>query len=218
MRLGRSRRSHSDLGLGSVETSDAGGTVVVARLSPRAWHEAASRPSSGSTPRGDRAPVVSSQGLNRYARARLDHRGHLGGHARRSRGIAAQRRGYHAAARREHGARMGCPRGAPRPAGATPTSTRDPPATLLARRGRVEREVVSAAEGMDILVLARDGDRQRLGPHSLGPATRFVIDHAPCRVLLIWPDVAPGLTTISQPPPPGAPPPLPPPPQSRPRG
>ena len=80
------------------------------------------------------------------------------------------------------------------------------PATLRARRGRVEREVVSAAEGMDVLVLARDGDRERLGPRSLGPATRFVIDHAPCRILLIWPDAAPELTTIP-PPPPGAPPP-----------
>ena len=85
------------------------------------------------------------------------------------------------------------------------------PATLQSRRGRVEREVVSAAEGIDILILARDGDRERLGPRSLGPATRFVIDHAPCRVLLIWPDIAPELTTIPAPPPPGTPPPHPPP-------
>jgi nucleotide-binding universal stress UspA family protein len=81
------------------------------------------------------------------------------------------------------------------------------PATLVARRGRVECEVVAAADGIDILILARDGDRDRLGPRSLGPATRFVIDHAPCRVLLIWPDSAPGLTTIQLPPPPGTPPP-----------
>jgi nucleotide-binding universal stress UspA family protein len=76
------------------------------------------------------------------------------------------------------------------------------PARLEARRGRVEREVVAAAEGMDILVLARDGDGERLGPRSLGPASRFVVDHAPCRVLLIWPGAAPGLATI--PPPPGS--------------
>jgi hypothetical protein len=57
---------------------------------------------------------------------------------------------------------------------------------------------------MDILVLARDGDRERLGPHSLGPAARFVVDHAPCRVLLIWPDVAPAMETIPPAPPPGA--------------
>lgn len=75
-------------------------------------------------------------------------------------------------------------------------------AQLEARRGRVEREVVAAAEHMDILVLARDGDHERLGPRSLGPATRFVVDHAPCRVLLVWPDVAPALTTIPPPPPP----------------
>jgi nucleotide-binding universal stress UspA family protein len=74
------------------------------------------------------------------------------------------------------------------------------PATLQSRRGRVEREVVAAAERADVLILARDGDRARLGPRSLGPATRFVIDHAPCRVLLIWPDDVPELETIPPPP------------------
>jgi nucleotide-binding universal stress UspA family protein len=83
------------------------------------------------------------------------------------------------------------------------------PARLQARRGQVEREVVAAAEGMDILIVARDGDHDRLGPRSLGPATRFVIDHAPCQVLLIWPDAVPGLTTIPPPPSPGARPPRP---------
>jgi nucleotide-binding universal stress UspA family protein len=61
------------------------------------------------------------------------------------------------------------------------------PASREARRGRVEHEVVAAAEHMDILVLARDGDRERAGPHSLGPQARFVVDHVPCRVLLVWP-------------------------------
>jgi nucleotide-binding universal stress UspA family protein len=83
------------------------------------------------------------------------------------------------------------------------------PARLEARRGRVEHEVVAAVERVDILVLARDGDRERLGPRSLGPAARFVVDHAPCRVLLIWPDVAPALTRIPAPPPPGGPQPRP---------
>ncbi|GLX52569.1 hypothetical protein Shyhy01_55190 [Streptomyces hygroscopicus subsp. hygroscopicus] len=69
------------------------------------------------------------------------------------------------------------------------------------RAGRVEREVVAAAERADLLVLARDGDRSRLGPHSLGPAGRFVVDHAPCPVLLVWPEPAPGLATIPPPPP-----------------
>jgi hypothetical protein len=43
---------------------------------------------------------------------------------------------------------------------------------------------MAAAEGADLLILARDGDRARLGPRSIGPATRFVVDHAPCAVLL----------------------------------
>ncbi|MEW2314607.1 universal stress protein [Streptomyces bauhiniae] len=68
------------------------------------------------------------------------------------------------------------------------------------RSGRPEREVVAAAEGAGLLVLARDGDRSRLGPHSLGPAARFVVDHAPCPVLLVWPEQAPDLGTIPPPP------------------
>ncbi|MFH9347775.1 universal stress protein [Kitasatospora sp. NPDC017646] len=72
--------------------------------------------------------------------------------------------------------------------------------TRLERTGRTEREVVSAAEGAALLVLARDGDRTRLGPHSLGPATRFVVDHAPCPVLLVWPQPAPGTETLPPPP------------------
>ncbi|MEU4585309.1 universal stress protein [Kitasatospora aureofaciens] len=75
------------------------------------------------------------------------------------------------------------------------------PCTRLERAGRTEREVVAVAEGAELLVLARDGDRTRLGPHSLGPATRFVVDHAPCPVLLVWPEPAPGADTL--PPPPG---------------
>jgi nucleotide-binding universal stress UspA family protein len=78
------------------------------------------------------------------------------------------------------------------------------PARREARRGRVEREVVELARSADLLVAARDGDRSRLGPASLGPATRFVVDHAPCPVLLVWPDEAPGLESI--PPPPTHPP------------
>ena len=78
------------------------------------------------------------------------------------------------------------------------------PATRVQRRGRVEREVVAAAEGAELLVLARDGERSRLGPKSLGPASRFVVDHAPCPVLLVWPEHPPGVETIPPPPrPPG---------------
>jgi nucleotide-binding universal stress UspA family protein len=75
------------------------------------------------------------------------------------------------------------------------------PAVTVERRGRVEREVVAAADGADLLILARDGDRARLGPKSLGPAARFVVDHAPCPVLLVWPGAAPGPGTIPSPPP-----------------
>lgn len=55
------------------------------------------------------------------------------------------------------------------------------------RWGRPAREVVAACADADVLALARDGDRLVVGPRSLGHATRFVVDHAPCSVLLIWP-------------------------------
>ncbi|MDQ0687234.1 nucleotide-binding universal stress UspA family protein [Streptomyces achromogenes] len=73
--------------------------------------------------------------------------------------------------------------------------------TRTERTGRVEREVVAAADGADLLILARDGDRTHLGPRSLGPASRFIVDHAPCPVLLVWPQSAPGIATIPPPPP-----------------
>jgi nucleotide-binding universal stress UspA family protein len=75
------------------------------------------------------------------------------------------------------------------------------PARLLARQGRIEREVIAACEDTGLLVLARDGDHTRLGPHSIGHHSRFVIDHAPCRVLLVWPDEPPDLSTAPPPPP-----------------
>jgi nucleotide-binding universal stress UspA family protein len=86
------------------------------------------------------------------------------------------------------------------------------PAARVERRGRVEREVVRAADGADLLICARDGDRAHLGPRSLGAATRFVIDHAPCPVLLVWPGQAPGADSLPPPPPkhPPGPPPRPP--------
>lgn len=68
------------------------------------------------------------------------------------------------------------------------------------RRGRPEREVVAACADFDLLVLARDGDRGRLGPRSLGHHTRFVVDHAPCQILLVRPEATPGLGTLPPPP------------------
>jgi nucleotide-binding universal stress UspA family protein len=72
------------------------------------------------------------------------------------------------------------------------------PAELDARSGRVEREVVKACAGADLLVLVRDG-KPRLGPPSFGPRTRFVVDHAPCRVLVVWAQEPPGIETIPVP-------------------
>jgi nucleotide-binding universal stress UspA family protein len=81
----------------------------------------------------------------------------------------------------------------------------------LEREGRTERVVVSASADADLLIVARDGDQARLGPKSLGRATRFVVDHAACPVLLVWPGTAPGIASIPAPPPPPPTPPPPPP-------
>jgi nucleotide-binding universal stress UspA family protein len=63
-----------------------------------------------------------------------------------------------------------------------------------------ERAVVAASAGADLLIVARDGDRSRLGPKSLGKTTRFVVDHAACPVLLVWPEAPPDVGTIPPPP------------------
>ncbi|MCZ4124273.1 universal stress protein [Streptomyces sp. H39-S7] len=74
------------------------------------------------------------------------------------------------------------------------------PAARVQVHGRVAREVVRAAEGAELLICARDGDLHRLGPRSLGRDGRFVVDHAPCPVLLVWPEAVPGLASIPPPP------------------
>jgi nucleotide-binding universal stress UspA family protein len=61
------------------------------------------------------------------------------------------------------------------------------PAGRISRTGPVEREVLDACADADLLVLARDGTA-RAGPKSIGPRSRFVVDHAPCEVLLVWPE------------------------------
>jgi nucleotide-binding universal stress UspA family protein len=58
-------------------------------------------------------------------------------------------------------------------------------AARLSPPGRPEDAVVQAAAGFDLLVLSRTNLRP--GPPSLGHATRFVVDHAPCPILLVWP-------------------------------
>ena len=75
------------------------------------------------------------------------------------------------------------------------------PSERLEITGRPERAVVAASAQADLLIVARDGDRARLGPKSLGKVTRFVVDHAACPVLLVWPGAPPGVATIPPPPP-----------------
>jgi nucleotide-binding universal stress UspA family protein len=67
-----------------------------------------------------------------------------------------------------------------------------PGAETLQREGRPEREIVNvAAEWQADLVIvcpqAKYGDTPRIGPKSVGHVARFVIDHAPCPVLLVRP-------------------------------
>lgn len=65
-------------------------------------------------------------------------------------------------------------------------------AVLGARSGRIEHQVVAAAGTAELLVPARDEEHAHRGPRSLGPTARYVVDHAPCAVLLIWPDATSG--------------------------
>lgn len=65
-------------------------------------------------------------------------------------------------------------------------------ADQIVLHGHAEHAVCDAAADFDVLVVARDDLHP--GPKSLRPPTRFVVDHAPCAVLLVWP---------GEPPPPG---------------
>ena len=60
------------------------------------------------------------------------------------------------------------------------------PCHRLSMHGNTERAVVTASASAGLLIVARDGD-QRPGPHSLGRAGRFIVDHAICPVLVVWP-------------------------------
>jgi Universal stress protein family len=62
-------------------------------------------------------------------------------------------------------------------------------ARKLAESGQPETVVFEAAADHDVLVVARDG--RHVGPHSIGHDQRWVIDHAPCTVVLAWPEGAP---------------------------
>jgi nucleotide-binding universal stress UspA family protein len=68
-----------------------------------------------------------------------------------------------------------------------------PNAEVFQRQGRPELEIVNAAAEWraDILIIcprAQYGGKPTLGPKSVGHVARFVLDHAPCPVLLVRPD------------------------------
>lgn len=52
-------------------------------------------------------------------------------------------------------------------------------ARCLVRQGRAEEAVVREAAGAELLVCPRDGGQ------GLSPRTRYVLEHAPCPVLLV---------------------------------
>jgi nucleotide-binding universal stress UspA family protein len=63
-------------------------------------------------------------------------------------------------------------------------------AEVLRRAGRPEREIVNCAAAWraDLLVICPRSPQDRnleLGPKSVGHVARFVLDHAPCPVLLV---------------------------------
>jgi nucleotide-binding universal stress UspA family protein len=62
-------------------------------------------------------------------------------------------------------------------------------ARKLAANGPAEHVVMEAAADADILVVVRES--RHPGPHSIGHAARFVVDHAPCNVVLVWPGGGP---------------------------
>ena len=65
-------------------------------------------------------------------------------------------------------------------------------AEKLLRQGRPELEIVNAAAEWkaDVIVIgarAEYGEPPHIGPKSVGHVARFVLDHAPCPVLLVRP-------------------------------
>jgi nucleotide-binding universal stress UspA family protein len=70
----------------------------------------------------------------------------------------------------------------------------------LQLKGKGKHEIAAAVSGATMLIVGRDGHGP--GPKSLGKDVRFVVDHAPCPVLLIWPGPPPPVPP--PPPPPGA--------------
>ena len=62
-------------------------------------------------------------------------------------------------------------------------------AEKLVASGMAESAVIEAAAEADLLVVVRDS--RHPGPHSFSHAARYVVDHAPCNVVLVWPGGGP---------------------------
>jgi nucleotide-binding universal stress UspA family protein len=65
-----------------------------------------------------------------------------------------------------------------------------PGAEAIQRQGRPEREIVNTAAEWraDLTIIcprAEYGHKPTIGPKSVGHVARFVLDHAPCPVLLV---------------------------------
>ena len=58
-------------------------------------------------------------------------------------------------------------------------------APCLSPPGKGDHAVVDAADDFDLLILSRTNLKP--GPHSIGHGARFVVDHARCPLLLVWP-------------------------------
>lgn len=78
-----------------------------------------------------------------------------------------------------------------------------PGAESIRKEGKPEREIVNTADqwGADLIVICPRSPQSAgppLGPKSVGHVARFVLDHAPCPVLLVRPNVAkPGRQTYA---------------------
>lgn len=65
------------------------------------------------------------------------------------------------------------------------------PCTRIERTGRVEQEVVVAAQGAELLIVARDGDRSRLGPKAWARPAASSSTTPPARYCLCGPNQRP---------------------------
>ena len=69
----------------------------------------------------------------------------------------------------------------------------------LLGRGHPERDLGTRLEK---LAAAASEQLLQAAAERLGPASRFVVDHAPCPILLVWPEPPPDVVSLAPPPPP----------------